>query len=79
MYRANFTGKTVNNTLAKMPVTPDIVNQWINNGDAFGAVPQKLTDPITVSSTTNDAIAILAIIIVVAVVGVLATRMRKKK
>jgi hypothetical protein len=79
MYRANFTGATVNSTLAKMPVTPDIVNQWINNGDAFGAVPQKTTDSITVTSTMNDALAVLAIIIVVAVVGILAARSRKKK
>jgi len=32
-----------------------------------------------VTSTMNDALAVLAIIIVVAVVGILAARSRKKK
>lgn len=81
MYRANFTGYTVNETLAYEPITPDLVNQYINNGDAFPGTAQytTVTDPITVSSATNDALVVLAIIIVIAVIGALAYRRRRKK
>jgi hypothetical protein len=81
MYRANFTGYTVNDTLAVKPITPALVDQYINNGDAFPgtAAFATLTDPITVSSMTNDALVVLAIVIVIVVIGVLASRSRKKK
>jgi len=81
-YRANFTGYALNETLAMKPLTPDLVNQYINEGATVGAMPLiagKLSDPITVSSTTNDALVIVAIIIVILVIGALVRRGRKKK
>lgn len=69
----------MNDTLAAKPITPDLVNQYIKGGATFGAVPQSMTDAITVSSMTNDALVVLAIVIVIVVIGVLASRSRKKK
>ena len=77
-YRANFTGYTLNETLAQMPLTPELVNQYANTEAAFGAVPASVTDPISVSSTTNDALVIVAVIIVIVVISALAARTRKK-
>lgn len=79
MYRANFTGRTVNDTLAAKPITPALVDQYAAEGATFRAVPGSVTDPITVSSMTNDALVVLAIVIVIVVIGVLAARSRKKK
>jgi len=81
MYRANFTGYTVNDTLASKPITPDLVNQYINNGDAFPGTASyaSVTDPITVSSATNDALVVLAVIIVIVVIAALVARTRRKK
>jgi peptide/nickel transport system substrate-binding protein len=81
MYRANFTGYDVNDTLAARPITPALVNQYINSGAAFGGTARyaSVTDPITVSSTTNDALVVLAVIIVIVVIGALAARSRRKK
>jgi ABC-type transport system substrate-binding protein len=81
MYRANFTGYTVNETYAYKPTTPDMVNQYISSGIAFPGTARyaSVTDPITVSSATNDALAIVAVIIVLAVIGALAYRRRRKK
>ena len=81
-YAANFTGYEVNQTLVMAPITPDLVNQYINNGDTVGnrhLIAEKVTDPITVSSTTNDALALLVPIIIIVVVGALVMRTRKKK
>jgi ABC-type transport system substrate-binding protein len=80
-YRGNFTGYAVNETLAMRPLTPDLVNQYINNRDTIGSkrlIKPKLTDPLTVSSATNDALVIVAVIIVIAAIGALAMRKRKK-
>ena len=77
-YRANFTGYTLNETLAQMPLTPELVNEYANTEAAFGAVPASVTDPISVSSTTNDTLVIAAVIIVIAVIAALAARTRKK-
>lgn len=81
MYAANFTGHALNNaTLTMVPLTPDLVNQYIDNGQgAAGPIPQKLSDPITVSSTTNDAMVVLVPIIIIVVVAALVMRSRKKK
>lgn len=62
------------------PLTPDLVNQYISNGQsAAGPIPEKLSDPITVSSTTNDAMVVLVPIIIIVVVAALVMRSRKKK
>ena len=81
-YDANFTGYAVGNeTLARRPITPSLVNQYINGGLTAGnrrLIAQKLSDPITATSTTNDTLVVLVPIIIVAV-GALLARNRKKK
>jgi hypothetical protein len=62
------------------PLTPTLVDQYIDNGQsAAGPIPGKLSDPITVSSTTNDAMVVLVPIIIIVVVAALVMRSRKKK
>jgi ABC-type transport system substrate-binding protein len=82
-YAANFTGAQIDNeTLAMAPLTPELVNQYIDNGQVAGGnslIASKLSDPITVSSATNDALAVLVPIIIIVVVGALVMRTRKKK
>lgn len=79
--RANFTGYALNETLAQKPLTVALVNQYISNGDTVGSrslIAPKISDSITVTSTTNDALAILTIVISLAVVSALVMRTRKK-
>jgi ABC-type transport system substrate-binding protein len=80
-YAANFTGHALtNDTLMMTPLTPALVDQYIGNGQsAAGPIPMKLSDPITVSSTTNDAMVVLVPIIIIVVVAALVMRSRKKK
>ena len=82
-YAANFTGYAApNETISMAPVTPDLVNQYINNGVIGGGkqlIAEKVSDPITVSSATNDALVVLVPIIIIVVVGALVMRTRKKK
>jgi len=82
-YAANFTGYSApNETIAMAPITPTLVNQYINNGDIGGGkqlIAEKISDPITVSSATNDALVVLVPIIIIVVVGALVMRTRKKK
>jgi len=64
------------------PITPDLVNSYINGGAIAGGkqlIAQKLSDSITVSSTTNDALVVLVPIIIIVVIGALVMRTRKKK
>jgi ABC-type transport system substrate-binding protein len=79
-YRANFTGYVVNQTLASRPITPDLVNQYIQTKQYLERrlLPVSVTDPIAVSSTTNDALAILAVVVIVVLAIVLVSRTRKK-
>jgi hypothetical protein len=87
MYRANFTGYGLNETLATKPLTVDLANQYINNkatvngGSGFNGplVPPVLTDPITVSSMTNDAVVVSTPLIFIALVGALLARRRRRK
>ena len=82
-YAANFTGYAApNETIAMAPITPDLVNQLINNGEVGGGkklIAEKVSDPITVSSATNDALVVLVPVIIIVVVGALVMRTRKKK
>ena len=82
-YAANFTGYTApNETIAMAPITPNLVNSYINSGAIGGGkalIAGKLSDPITVSSATNDALVVLVPIIIIVVVGALVMRTRKKK
>jgi len=83
MYAANFTGYAApNETIAMAPITPDLVNSYINSGAIGGGkqlIAEKLSDPITVSSATNDALVVLVPIIIIVVVAALVMRTRKKK
>jgi ABC-type transport system substrate-binding protein len=82
-YRANFTGYAMNETFAGQSFSVEQANAYINEGQAIGGspdytvVPPSLTDPIAVSSTTNDAAVVLVIVLVLIVIAVLAMRRRK--
>jgi len=82
MYAANFTGYSApNETVAMAPITPELVNTLINSGQVGGGkqlIAEKVSDPITVSSATNDAMVVLVPIIIIVVIGALVMRMRKK-
>jgi len=79
-YRANFTGYALNETLAGTSFSPDQANSYINEGASIGdrrLVPESLTDPIAISSVTNDAAVVLAVVIVLIVIAVVAMRRKK--
>jgi ABC-type transport system substrate-binding protein len=79
-YRANFTGYALNETFAGTSFSPDQANTYINEGASIGdqqSVPESLTDPIAVSSVTNDAAVVLAVVIVLIVIAVVTMRRRK--
>jgi hypothetical protein len=79
-YRANFTGYAVNQTYAGQSFSVDQANTYINEGAVVGGprmVPESITDPIAISSVTNDAAVVLAVVIVLIVIAVLAMRRRK--
>jgi hypothetical protein len=82
MYTANFTGYSApNETVAMAPITPALVNTLISSGQVGGGkqlIADKVSDPITVSSATNDAMIVLVPIIIIVVIGALVMRMRKK-
>jgi ABC-type transport system substrate-binding protein len=79
-YRANFTGYALNETFAGTSFGADQANSYINEGASIGdrqLVPESLTDPIAISSVTNDAAVVLAVVIVLVVIAVVAMRRRK--
>jgi ABC-type transport system substrate-binding protein len=82
-YRANFTGYVLNDTLSMAPITPDLVNQYINTEQYFGGrplLPGLVTDPIAVSSMSNDTMVVgLIVVIILVVVGAVVWKSRKKK
>jgi ABC-type transport system substrate-binding protein len=82
-YAANFTGyAVVNETLATSPITPNLVNLYITKGLTAGnrrMIDQKLSGPISATSTVNDALAILIPIIAIVVAGFFFVRSRKRK
>ena len=79
-YRANFTGYELNETYAGKAFSVDQANAYINEGLTVGdrqLVPESLTDPIAVSSVTNDAAVVLVIVVVLIVIALVALRRRK--
>jgi ABC-type transport system substrate-binding protein len=79
-YRANFTGYALNETLAGTSFSADQANSYINEGASIGnrrLVPESLTDPLAISSVTNDAAVVLAVVIVLIVIAVVAMRRKK--
>jgi len=79
-YRANFTGYALNATYAGTSFSADQANKYINEGAVIGGprmVPESVTDPIAISSVTNDAAVVLAVVIVLIVIAVVAMRRRK--
>jgi ABC-type transport system substrate-binding protein len=83
MYRANFTGYVLAPENATKPITPDLVNQYINTGQYFGGrplLPQLVTEPITASSAANDSMVVgVIVIVIIAIVAAFVWRSRKKK
>jgi ABC-type transport system substrate-binding protein len=79
-YRADFTGYTMNETFAGQSLSVDQANAYIDEGQTAGGtrlVPETVTDPIAISSVTNDAAVVLAVVIVLIVIAVVAMRRRK--
>jgi ABC-type transport system substrate-binding protein len=80
-YRANFTGYALNETYAGKALSVDEANAYINEGITVGGgprmVPESLTDPIAISSVTNDAAVVLVIVVVLIVIALAALRRRK--
>jgi len=79
-YRANFTGYALNETYAGTSFSVTQANAYINEGLTVGdrqLVPESLTDPIAVSSVTNDAAVVLVIVVVLIVISLVALRRRK--
>jgi ABC-type transport system substrate-binding protein len=79
-YRANFTGYALNETYAGTSFSADQANAYINEGAVVGGprmVPESITDPIAISSVTNDAAVVLAVVIVLIVIAVVAMRRKK--
>jgi len=70
----------MNETFAGMSLSVDQANAYINEGQTAGGarmVPETLTDPIAISSVTNDAGVVLAIVIVLIVIALVAMRRRR--
>ncbi len=78
-YRANLTGYALNETYAGKAFSVDQVNAYINEGLTVSnkqLVPESLTDPIAISSVTNDA-ALVLVIVVLIIIALVAMRRRK--
>jgi peptide/nickel transport system substrate-binding protein len=80
-YRANFTGYALNETYQGQSFGVDQANSYIDEGVTTGGgprmVPESVTDPIAISSVTNDAAVVLVVVIVLIVIAVVAMRRRK--
>jgi hypothetical protein len=79
-YRADFTGYALNETLAGTSFSADQAKAYIDGGATVGdrqLVPESFTDPIAISSVTNDAAVVLVVVIVLILIAVLAMRRRK--
>ena len=81
LYAANFTGyAAINETMARKPLTPALVNQYIRNGLTSGnrqLIAQKLSAPISASSTMNDTLIILTPIMLMGL-GIFLGKRRKR-
>lgn len=82
-YVANFTGYAVaNETLARRTISPDLVNQYIRGGLTAGKrrlIAQKTSDPITATSSTNDALVVIMPIVIIAAGAFLMARKKISK
>jgi hypothetical protein len=70
----------MNETFAGQSLSVDQANAYIDEGQTAGGtrlVPETVTDPIAISSVTNDAAVVLAVVIVLIVIAVVAMRRRK--
>lgn len=79
-YRTNLTGYALNETYAGKAFSVDQVNAYINEGLTVSnkqLVPESLTDPIAISSVTNDAALVLVIVVVLIIIALVAMRRRK--
>jgi len=80
-YRAEFTGYALNETLAGTAFSVEQAKAIIEGGETVGGgpamVPQCYTDPVAISSVTNDAAVVLVVVIVLILIAVLAMRRRK--
>jgi putative copper export protein len=80
-YRADFTGYAMNETIAGTSFSAEQAKAFIDAGETVGGGPamvaQSYTDPVAISSVTNDAAVVLVIVIVLILIAVLAMRRRK--
>ena len=82
MYRANFTGYVLAPENATKPITPELVNQYINTGQYFGGrrlLPQLVTEPITASSQLPMIVGAIVVVILAIVAIAFVLRSRRKK
>jgi len=80
-YRADFTGYAMDAPVAGTTFSVEQAQAYIDAGETIGGgprmVPQSYTDPVAISSVTNDAAVVLVIVIVLILIAVLAMRRRK--
>jgi ABC-type transport system substrate-binding protein len=78
MYRANFTGYVLAPENATKPITPELVNEYINTGQYFERqlLPQLVTEPITASSQLP--IVVGAIVVVIIAIAAIAFVLRSR-
>lgn len=71
----------MNETIAGTAFSVEQAKAFIENGETIGGGPamvaQSYTDPVAISSVTNDAAVVLVIVIVLILIAVLAMRRRK--
>jgi ABC-type transport system substrate-binding protein len=79
-YRTNFTGYVLNETYAGKAFSVDQANAYISKGMTVGGrglLSESLTDPIAISSVTNDTALVLVIVVALVVMALVALRRRK--
>jgi ABC-type transport system substrate-binding protein len=81
MYRANFTGYVLAPENATKPITPDLVNEYINTGQYLERqlLPQLVTEPITASSQLPIIVGAIVVVIIAIVAIAFVLRSRRKK
>jgi hypothetical protein len=71
----------MNETIAGTSFSAEQAKAFIDAGETVGGGPamvaQSYTDPVAISSVTNDAAVVLVIVIVLILIAVLAMRRRK--
>jgi ABC-type transport system substrate-binding protein len=81
MYRANFTGYVLAPENATKPITPELVNEYINTGQYFERqlLPQLVTEPITASSQLPIVVGAIVVVIIAIAAIAFVLRSRRKK